>query len=120
MELRARPKDDAPLPSSLALLRRQLWFAVSPSVRFSLGPPLAASPRGTSVLERYWVLPNFSRARLLLPAGTSASTAGSASNYRRLRAPRERVARAAIGALARLHAPVAPSLLRLEVPSTAT
>ena len=105
------------LPAPLADLTRQLWFAVDPSIQFRLRPLRSAGQSGEVVLERYWLLPTPGRARLLLPAANRRVTAGSANNYRRLRSPRERTARATIGAIARSGSPIGLQLLHLEAPA---
>ena len=107
------------LPAPLASLAHQLWFAVDPAIRFRIGPLRSAGNADRVVLERYWLVPSPGRTRLLLPAANRRVTAGSADNYRRLRSPRERAARAAIGALARSGSPIGRQLLHVEAPAEA-
>jgi len=107
---------EPPLPRPLAALSRQLWFAVDPAIQFRLRTLRSMGNDDVAVLERYWLLPTPSRARMLLPASSPDVTAGSARNYRRIRAPRERAARAAVGALSGSSVPIGARVLQIEVP----
>jgi hypothetical protein len=107
------------LPAPLTPLARQLWFAVDPSIQFRIGPLHRTGPTERVVLERYWLLPTPSRARLLLPAANRRVTAGSADNYRRLRSPRERAARGALGTIGRLGSPIGLQLMHIETSAAA-
>lgn len=107
-------------PRQLETLDRHLWFAVDPAIRFVLRTPCASSGEGMTTLERYWLLPTSGQPRILVPAASSAATAGSLLNFRALRTPRTRVARTTLGMLARSGAPIGRRLLHVECPTSNT
>lgn len=87
-------------------------------VRLSLmsRPP---QPPGWRTVARYAVLPDVAHARFLLPLGPPRLTAASVWSYNALRGGRTRLARAALGAAARLGAARLPvrRVLSVQIPS---
>ena len=65
--------------------------------------------------ESYWAVPDLRRAKLLVPRGDRAVTAGAVENYRGLRLRRKNLMRATVGALARRGVPVLRHPVALEV-----
>ncbi|WP_445154379.1 hypothetical protein ACTWLI_13955 [Arthrobacter sp. Hor0625] len=87
--------------SPLDTLVEQLWrLPVSTGqVRVVLNP---SADDGWREVESYWVLPNASRAKLLIPLATPQVTAASLLQYRSLRRGKINTARILLGSLARL------------------
>ncbi|KRE78533.1 hypothetical protein [Arthrobacter sp. Soil763] len=87
--------------SPLDSLVEQLWHhpVSAGQVRVVLNP---APDDGWREVESYWVLPNASRARLLVPLATPRVTAASLLQYRSLRRGKVNTARILLGSLARL------------------
>jgi hypothetical protein len=98
--------------SPLDTLVEQLWRlpVASGQIRVVLNP--AADDEWRDV-ESYWVLPNASQARLLIPLATPRVTAASLLQYRSLRRGKVNTARILLGSLARLG--IRPVLNRLSV-----
>ncbi|WP_134767273.1 hypothetical protein [Nocardioides sp. 1609] len=99
--------------SPIDLLCEQLWgVAVShPDLRVTR----QAADDEWQDLERYWLVPSATRARLLLPvAAGRAVTAGACLNYRGLRPRHVNLARAALGAAARAGAPLSPHTVAVQ------
>lgn len=98
--------------SPLDTLVEQLWRlpVASGQIRVVLNP--AADDEWRDV-ESYWVLPNASQARLLIPLATPQVTAASLLQYRALRRGKVNTARILLGSLARLG--IRPVLTRLCV-----
>jgi hypothetical protein len=65
--------------------------------------------------ESYWAVPDLRRAKLLVPRGDTAVTAGAVENYRGLRLRRKNLMRAAVGALTRRGLPVLRHAVTLQV-----
>ncbi|QDH11054.1 hypothetical protein FE634_21925 [Nocardioides dongxiaopingii] len=99
--------------SPIDLLCEQLWgLAVShPDLRVTRE---AAGGEWQDV-ERYWLVPSATRARLLLPAAARAVTAGACLNYRGLRPRHVNLARAGLGAAARAGAPLSLHTVAVQV-----
>jgi hypothetical protein len=84
--------------TELATLVRLLWRSEhQDAVRVTTGPV----PEGHRVVERYVVVPNLHRARMLLPGADRTVRAAALLHYNRLRDPRTRSLRAGLALLAR-------------------
>ena len=95
-------------------LVEQLWSPLLDTgrVRVRVGP--TADPQWFDA-ETYWAVPDLRRAKLLVPRGDSAVTAGAIENYRGLRLHRKNVMRAVVGAMARRSVPVLRDPVTLQV-----
>lgn len=100
--------------SPLDYISEQLWAPVFQTGAARVTTSRSADPDWMDV-ERYWLIPDMSRARLLLPRGPRAATVGSATNYRRLRPGRVSGIRAAAGLLAATGSPLSPHTARVQV-----
>lgn len=92
----------------------QLWAPAlhSPDLRVVTHP--LDDPEWVDV-ERYWLLPNAARARLLVAVGSARVTQRLLTNYRRLRNSRTNAIRAGYGGLAAVGAPLSRDVLRVQV-----
>lgn len=66
-------------------------------------------------VERYWLVPDASRARLLLPCRPRAAAVGLLLNYRRLRDPRTQAARVVLAGLVRTGLPAGRDVVAVQV-----
>lgn len=98
----------------LDLLVQQLW---QPVVRTGEAR-VVVNPRPTeqwAEAESYWVVPSADDARLLVPTGPRAATAGALANYRGLRTAAPRTARTLASSASRAGLPLSRDRLVVQV-----
>lgn len=104
-----------PIPSPLDLLSEQLWAPLTSTGRLKVVVGRGADPGWTTV-ERYWMVPDARRARLIVPAGPRLVTRRLLTNYRGLRRPAVNLVRAGLGATAGLGLPSGTAMLKVQIP----
>lgn len=94
-------------------ITEQLWAPalVDGQLRLSMRPASGA----WSDVESYWLVPDQSRARLLVPRASRSVQSAAATNYRRLRRPHVNAIRNTGGLLARAGAPLGAHTVRVQV-----
>jgi hypothetical protein len=95
-------------------LVEQLWSPLLGSERVRVSTDATPDPAWVDA-ETYWAVPDLRGAKLLVPRGDTAVTAGAVENYRGLRLRRKNVMRAVVGALTRRHVPVLRHPVALQV-----
>ena len=95
-------------------LVEQLWSPLLDTGRVRVSVEPGSDPEWVDA-ETYWAVPDLRRAKLLVPRGEKAVTAGAIENYRGLRLRRKNVMRATVGAMARRGVPVLRHAVSLQV-----
>lgn len=95
-------------------LVEQLWAPLVETGWVRVGVGDSEDPAWVDA-ESYWAVPDLRRAKLLVPRGDAAVTAGAVENYRGLRLRRKNLMRAAVGTMARRGLPVLRHAVTLQV-----
>lgn len=104
-----------PVRTPVDLLCEQLWGPLlsAGSLRVDVG---RGEKAGWTTVERYWMVPDAHRARLIVPAGPRPVTRRLLTNYRGLRRPMINLVRAGLGTGASAGLPSGRAMLKVQIP----